>query len=96
MDHLYCDSNIYFDFSGKKQKNFADVARRTPGKQKLLSFSQWQKYSGHDRNSLFTDPGFVDLGKRDLHLKEDSILRKKNFPDPGITLDQAGIRKKEK
>ena len=96
MDHLYCDSNIYFDLSGKRQKTFADVARWTPEKKKLLSFSQWQKYSGHDRNSLFTDPGFTNLEKRDLHVREDSILRKKNFPDPGVTLDQAGIRKKEK
>ena len=51
---------------------------------------------GHDTHSTFADPGFVNPEKRDFHLKKDSILFKNGFPDPAITIENAGVRKKKK
>ena len=56
------------------------------------SLTAWQG-RGLDTHSCFGDPGFVDPEKRDFRLKPDSVLKSSRFPDPAVTLAEAGIRK---
>lgn len=85
-EHLFTDLNVLFDLSGSGESPAAVC-----GDQRQWSRSEWRA-AGHDRHSEFADPGFVDARNRDFHLKADSILRQSGFPDPAVTLDQAGVR----
>ena len=92
-EQFYCDMNCYWDMSGGKSKFAVTYLRGGIGEIFYDSFKDWQK-AGHDLHSIIADPGFVNLEKKDFRLKKNSILRKLNFPDPEITLTQAGRTQK--
>ena len=56
-----------------------------------LSFAEWQK-TGKDRNSLYADPMFENVGKYDFRLKKSSPAFKLGFEQ--IDTSEVGPRKK--
>jgi len=61
------DKNCYFNAAGKK----VDFIGK--------SLADWQKETGHDKNSLITDPLFVNPEKYDFRLKPNSPALKLGF-----------------
>jgi hypothetical protein len=61
------DNNCYWDASGGEVKPI--------GK----SMADWQKETGHDKNSIIADPLFVDAKNYDFRLKPDSPALKVGF-----------------
>lgn len=60
------DHNLYYCAAGSKASTWKEVSD---------SFSEFDKYvqsTGNDRHSRFLDPGFVDAGNKDFHLRSDS------------------------
>ncbi len=94
-EQFFCDMNCYWDISGKMRSFAVEYKRTADGEVFYRTFKDWQK-AGHDLHGIIADPGFVNIKKRDFHLKKSSILRKMNFPDPEITLSQAGRTIKDK
>ena len=90
-DQFFTDLNILWDVSTRKKR----IPFATGDQNWKLTKTDWLKM-GHDTHSVFADPGFVNPEKRDFHLKKDSILLKSGFPDPAITIENAGVRKKKK
>lgn len=87
LERLFADLNF---IGNSTRENFSQVIRtRTSGSQ-----AAWQG-RGLDTHSCFGDPGFVDPEKRDFRLKPDSVLKSSRFPDPAVTLAEAGIREEE-
>ena len=64
---LKMDNNCYWDASGREVKPI--------GK----SMADWQKQTGHDKNSIIADPGFVDAKNYNFHLKSNSPALKVGF-----------------
>ena len=91
-EQFYCDMNCYWDMTCGKSIFAVTYNKSTVGEVFYPSFEDWQK-AGHDLHGIVADPGFVNMKKRDFRLKKSSILRKMNFPDPEITLTQAGRSK---
>lgn len=96
-DQFFSDMNCFYDTTGKNlQEDFALCGTPSAGQDPWRkNFTEWQNL-GHDRFSITGDPGFVSLAKRDFHLKKDSIMRKRGFPDPGITISGAGLTPEQK
>lgn len=96
-DQFFCDMNCFYDCSGKHLKEkFAIGGSANVGKCPWSqSFADWQSL-GHDRFSIIADPGFVNLEKRDFRLKKGSIMRKRGFPDPTVTISGAGLTPEQK
>ncbi|MFA6931057.1 MAG: right-handed parallel beta-helix repeat-containing protein, partial [Lentisphaeria bacterium] len=94
---FFSDMNCFYDTTGKNlQDNFAVGGTLSAGQYSWQSsFSDWQK-EGHDLFSIVEDPGFVNLEKRDFRLKENSVLRKRKFPDPEVTIQGAGLSPEQK
>jgi hypothetical protein len=61
------DNNCYWDAAGREVEPI--------GK----SMADWQKQTGHDKNSIIADPLFVDAKNFDFHLKPDSPALKIGF-----------------
>ncbi len=98
--NLFCDCNLYFDLKNSADTSLIAVKllradKTLPGAETIVrdDLAAWRK-KGHDRHSVFTDPGFVDAQKRDFHVKPDSALLKHGFFDPAETLDRAGLLRK--
>ncbi len=76
-EHFFMDKNIYWN----------------PNKKKILfkedTFREWQK-RGHDKNSLITDPFFVNPAKGDFRLQAKSPAFKLGFQR--IDLSEVGPR----
>jgi hypothetical protein len=76
------DHNIYFDARDEGPHSQTDSRKK---------FDAWQK-EGHDQNSLFTDPMFIDPEKGDFRLRPDSPALKFGFHPPDMRT--VGPRKK--
>ena len=90
-DHsIDIDYNLFWNHFGKVPV-FGDGTK--PGvRSDPLTREQWEA-KGHDTNSVFADPMFVDPAKGDYRVKADSPALKlgfKNFP-----MDKFGTQKKE-
>jgi len=77
-DRFFMDKNIYWNPKNKKILFKKDT------------FRQWQK-RGHDKNSLITDPLFVNPDKYDFRLQPKSPAIKLGFEN--IDLSEVGPRK---
>ncbi len=64
---LNMDNNCYWDASGREVKPI--------GK----SMAEWQKQTGHDKNSIIADPLFVNVKNYDFRLKPNSPALKIGF-----------------
>ena len=83
---LKMDNNCYWDASGREVKPI--------GK----SLADWQKETGHDKNSIIADPLFVDAKNSDFRLKPNSPALKVGFKPfdytkAGVYGDPAWINK---
>jgi hypothetical protein len=83
---LNMDNNCYWDASGREVKPI--------GK----SLADWQKQTGHDKNSIIADPLFVDAKNYDFRLKPNSPALKVGFKPfdyskAGVYGDSAWINK---
>ena len=84
-DHFIIDDNLYWDTrtgSELARMNFSDA-----------TLEQW-KARGHDTNSSFADPLFVDSAKSDFRLQPGSPAVKLGFKP--IDLSAVGVRPKAK
>jgi hypothetical protein len=83
---LKMDKNCYWDASGREVKPI--------GK----SMAEWQKQTGHDKNSIIADPLFINAKNYDFHLKPNSPALKVGFKPfdyskAGVYGDPAWIKK---
>ncbi len=75
--NLEMDNNCYWDASGR------EVEPAT------LSLKDWQEQTGHDKNSIITDPLFVNPDEYDFRLKPGSPVLKLGFKP--FDYSQAGV-----
>lgn len=79
------DGNLYWDTRWDKASPQAKFSNAT--------LEQWRS-RGHDTNSVFAEPMFVDAAKNDFRLQADSPAHKLGFKP--ISLSNVGVRTKEK
>lgn len=84
------DNNILFHKTGKKF--LIDARESKVLGEKLVPVAEWQAL-GHDQNSVFEDPKFVDLENENFQLEADSPALAKGFPQ--IDVSKIGIRPQE-
>ena len=60
------DHNLYYCASGAHGSTWAEASTVVTG------FDKYVEATGNDRNSHFSDPGFVDPSRNDFHLQPDS------------------------
>ncbi len=92
-EEFYSDGNFFYDPAPDAALPFAkNIPEWFEFSHPAWSatFAEWRAL-GHDMGSVWGDPMFVSLEKRDFHLRDDSPLRGR-FPDTARTLDCAGIR----
>ena len=76
-NHFKLEKNVYWNAAGQPV--------RFPGG---LTFEQWQTQRNQDAGSLIADPKFVDPGKYDFRLRDDSPARKLGIQS--LDVSQAG------
>jgi hypothetical protein len=84
-DQFVIDGNLYWDTRWDKASPKAKFSN--------AALEQWRS-RGHDTNSVFADPMFVDAAKNDFRLRPDSPAHKLGFKP--ISLSNVGVRAKEK
>jgi hypothetical protein len=84
-DKFVIDGNLYWDTRWEKAAPQAKFRNVTLG--------QWRA-RGHDTNSVFADPMFVDAAKNNFRLQPESPARNLGFK--GINLSTVGVRAKGK
>jgi hypothetical protein len=84
-DQFVIDGNLYWDTRWDKASPQAKFSNAT--------LEQWRA-RGHDTNSVFAEPMFVDAAKNDFRLQPDSPARKLGFK--AINLSTVGVRAKGK
>src|ERR1700678_843639 len=60
------DYNLYYCASGSKASEWKEYPSSVKG------FEEYARSTGNDRHSRFLDPRFVDIAKKDFHVRSDS------------------------
>ena len=60
------DYNLYYCASGSKASEWKEYPSSVKG------FEEYVRSTGNDRHSRFLDPRFVDIAKKDFHVRSDS------------------------
>ena len=83
LQGLVMNNNLYYHSTNAKTHYVSDNGSYT--------LAQFQSASGEEPNSLFVDPGFVNVSDSNFHLTENSPAKDAGATLPTVTTDLDGI-----